>query len=79
MRQYTARVEFSNGEYHDIDIVVVPITNHVDYEEQYWVIFPTELHGLVTELYDPFYTLTGFIKCMLLAEYQDVISIEANY
>ena len=79
MREYSARVEFSNGEYHDITVMVVPIPNLIDNTEQFWIMFPTELYGLVTELYgDSFYSLTGFIRLLLLNEYRDVICVEIS-
>lgn len=77
MKKYNAKVETSTGEFREISVVVIPVMDPTDYEERFWVIFPTELFGLVTEIYDPgdLYTLKGFIKCCLYEEYPDVIWI----
>lgn len=80
MKKYNAKVEMSNGELKEISIVVIPVMDTTDYEERYWVVFPTELYGLVTVLYDPgdLFTLKGFIKCYLYEEYSDVLWIEVD-
>ena len=80
MKRYNAKVETSTGEFREISVVVIPVMDTTDYEERYWVVFPTELYGLVTELYDPadLLTLKGFIKAYLYGEYPDVLWIEAD-
>lgn len=75
MKRYNAKVETSTGEFKEIDIVVIPVMDPGTYDEVYWVVFPTELYGLVTERYDPadLLTLKGFIKAYLYGEYPDVL------
>lgn len=80
MKRYNAKVETSTGEFREISVVVIPVMDPGTYDEVYWVVFPTELYGLVTEFYDPgdLLTLKGFIKACLYGEYPDVLWIEAD-